>query len=157
MHKNKLNILGVCRRAYRLTVAGDATARSWTSKSMCMNGVNLIRSLLARHNILLSSSTVFMFSIHSASTGPSQITHWCASDVSWTRKQPMSFQNYWRHCTRRSLFISMLVGVQEGACPPGQCMGCKCPLSGLKHQAHLLGLWAEHSAVTHIMCKNAEI
>lgn len=68
---------------YRLTVAGEATAKSCTSNTMCINGVNLILSLLARHNILLSSSTVFMFSIHRASTGPSQITQWWSSDVSW--------------------------------------------------------------------------
>ena len=70
-----------------LTVAGEATARSCTSKSMWMKGVNLMRSLLARHSILLSSSTVFMFSIHRASTGPSQMIHWWSSVVFCTNNQ----------------------------------------------------------------------
>ena len=60
----------------RLTVAGEATARSCTSKSMCIFLLSLIRSPLARQRVMLSSSTVFMFSIHSASTGPSKTTHW---------------------------------------------------------------------------------
>ena len=34
-----------------------------------------MRSELARHSVLLSSSTVFMFSIHTASTGPSKMIH----------------------------------------------------------------------------------
>jgi hypothetical protein len=36
--------------------------------------LSLILSPLARHNVILSSSTVFIFSIQSASTGPSK-TH----------------------------------------------------------------------------------
>eukprot|EP00425_Heterocapsa_triquetra_P029906 CAMPEP_0195122840 /NCGR_PEP_ID=MMETSP0448-20130528/127388_1 /TAXON_ID=66468 /ORGANISM="Heterocapsa triquestra, Strain CCMP 448" /LENGTH=47 /DNA_ID= /DNA_START= /DNA_END= /DNA_ORIENTATION= len=44
----------------RLTVAGEATLRSSTSNIMVMVGGNLMRSPLARHSILLSSSTVFM-------------------------------------------------------------------------------------------------
>lgn len=55
----------------RLTVAGDATERSCTSKSMRSSGRSLIRSELARQRVMLSSSTVFMFSIQRASTGPS--------------------------------------------------------------------------------------
>ena len=68
---------------YLLTVAGEATARSCTSNNMCILLVSLILSELARHNILLSSNTVFMFSIHKASTGPSQITHLWSSVVSY--------------------------------------------------------------------------
>mmetsp|Transcript_66780 Transcript_66780/g.204398 ORF Transcript_66780/g.204398 Transcript_66780/m.204398 type:complete len:313 (-) Transcript_66780:505-1443(-) len=60
----------------RLTVAGDATAKSLTSNITVMLGGSLMRSPLARHNILLSSNTVFMFSIQMASTGPSRTTHW---------------------------------------------------------------------------------
>mmetsp|Transcript_24998 Transcript_24998/g.71875 ORF Transcript_24998/g.71875 Transcript_24998/m.71875 type:complete len:207 (-) Transcript_24998:4357-4977(-) len=59
----------------RLTVAGDATAKSLTSNMMVMLGGNLMRSPLDKQSILLSSSTVFMFSIHTASTGPSSMTH----------------------------------------------------------------------------------
>jgi hypothetical protein len=33
-------------------------------------------SPLLRHSFLLSSSTVFMFSTHTASTGPSKTSHW---------------------------------------------------------------------------------
>lgn len=35
-----------------------------------------------RHNFLLSSSTVFIFSIHTASTGPSKTTHYLSSVLS---------------------------------------------------------------------------
>ena len=42
--------------------------------------VNLIISPLVKHSFLLSSSTVFMFSIHTASTGPSKRYHFL-SDV----------------------------------------------------------------------------
>ena len=44
-----------------------------------------MRSPLERQSILLSSSTVFMFSIHSASTGPSKMTQLKLSDSSLTR------------------------------------------------------------------------
>jgi hypothetical protein len=40
-----------------------------------MVSLNLIVSPFAKHNFLLSSSTVFIFSIQRASTGPSKITH----------------------------------------------------------------------------------
>ena len=70
-------------RMHLLTVAGEATARSWTSNNMCMVLLSLIRSLLARQSILLSSKTVFMFSIHRASTGPSHTIHLWSSVVSW--------------------------------------------------------------------------
>ena len=69
-------------RMHLLTVAGEATARSWTSNNMCMVLFNLILSLLARQSILLSSKTVFMFSIHRASTGPSHTIHLWSSVVS---------------------------------------------------------------------------
>ena len=70
-------------RMHLLTVAGEATARSWTSNNMCIVLLSLIRSLLARQSILLSSKTVFMFSIHRASTGPSHTIHLWSSVVSW--------------------------------------------------------------------------
>ena len=69
-------------RMHLLTVAGEATARSWTSNNMCIVLLSLIRSLLARQSILLSSKTVFMFSIHRASTGPSHTIHLWSSVVS---------------------------------------------------------------------------
>eukprot|EP00976_Prorocentrum_cordatum_P079734 1183682-Prorocentrum_minimum.AAC.2 len=59
----------------RDTVAGEATARSATSKIMFMRPCMAMISPLLRHSFLLSSSTVFMFSIQMASTGPSNITH----------------------------------------------------------------------------------
>mmetsp|Transcript_31285 Transcript_31285/g.75654 ORF Transcript_31285/g.75654 Transcript_31285/m.75654 type:complete len:220 (+) Transcript_31285:5169-5828(+) len=59
----------------RETVAGEATARSSTSNCMQMVGDSLMISPETRHSFLLSSSTVFMFSIHTASTGPSNMTH----------------------------------------------------------------------------------
>lgn len=37
--------------------------------------MSLMRSPFARHNVMLSSSTVFMFSIHKASIGPSNTVH----------------------------------------------------------------------------------
>ena len=42
---------------------------------MVIVGFNLIICPLFKHNFLLSSSTVFMFSIQTASTGPSKQTH----------------------------------------------------------------------------------
>mmetsp|Transcript_66612 Transcript_66612/g.210916 ORF Transcript_66612/g.210916 Transcript_66612/m.210916 type:complete len:223 (+) Transcript_66612:2745-3413(+) len=59
----------------RDTVAGEATARSATSKIMLMTLDIWMISLFMRQSFLLSSSTVFMFSIQTASTGPSNITH----------------------------------------------------------------------------------
>eukprot|EP00965_Chrysotila_dentata_P177755 5871810-Pleurochrysis_carterae.AAC.2 len=59
----------------RETVAGDATARSSTSNMIDIEGDILTISPDMRQSFLLSSSTVFMFSIHTASTGPSNTTH----------------------------------------------------------------------------------
>ena len=60
----------------RETVAGDALRRSSTSICSVTFGRSIgMRSLLARVRILLSSITVFMFSIHIASTGPSSTSH----------------------------------------------------------------------------------
>jgi hypothetical protein len=58
-----------------LTVAGEAAKRSIDSKIMLIGLLIAIIYPLFRHNFLLSSSTVFMFSIHKASTGPSKINH----------------------------------------------------------------------------------
>ena len=63
----------------RLTVAGEASVRSSHSKSMPICGRSLMRSPLARQSVMLSSSTVFMDSIQSVSTGPSKTTHWICS------------------------------------------------------------------------------
>ena len=58
-----------------LTVAGLATARSWTSNIIVIASVSLMISPLLRQSFLLSSRTVFMFSIQTASTGPSNTYH----------------------------------------------------------------------------------
>ena len=60
---------------HRETVAGDATARSSTSNIIVIQDVNLIIYPLVKQSFLLSSSTVFMFSIQTASTGPSKTIH----------------------------------------------------------------------------------
>ena len=57
------------------TVAGDATNRSSTSNIIVISLLILILSPDTKHNFLLSSKTVFMFSIQIASTGPSNMTH----------------------------------------------------------------------------------
>ena len=46
-----------------------------TSNIILISGLNLILSQFDKHNVMLSSSTVFIFSIQIASTGPSKITH----------------------------------------------------------------------------------
>mmetsp|Transcript_66610 Transcript_66610/g.210908 ORF Transcript_66610/g.210908 Transcript_66610/m.210908 type:complete len:292 (+) Transcript_66610:2718-3593(+) len=66
----------------RDTVAGEATARSATSKIMFISPLIATISPLLRQSFLLSSSTVFMFSIQMASTGPSKTTHFRMSLVS---------------------------------------------------------------------------
>ena len=66
----------------RLTVAGEATARSCTSKIIDMAADIAIISPDMRQSFLLSSSTVFMFSIQMASTGPSKSTHWRSGPLS---------------------------------------------------------------------------
>ena len=64
----------------RETVAGEATARSCTSKIIdCTEDMPIISPLI-KQSFLLSSSTVFMFSIQMASTGPSNMTH-CRSGL----------------------------------------------------------------------------
>ena len=60
----------------RLTVAGDATARSSGSNIIVIWSDRDMISPDVKQSFLLSSSTVFMFSIQIASTGPSKSTHW---------------------------------------------------------------------------------
>lgn len=69
---------------HRETVAGEATAKSLTSNNIVKVAGNFIRWPLDKHNILLSSSTVFKFSIHNASTGPSNSIHFFVSVPSAT-------------------------------------------------------------------------
>ena len=57
------------------TVAGEAWERSSTSNIIVIQLVSLMIYPDVRHNFLLSSRTVFMFSIQTASTGPSKTTH----------------------------------------------------------------------------------
>jgi len=60
----------------RETVAGEALRRSSTSIWSVTFGRSIgMRSLFARVRILLSSITVFRFSIQIASTGPSRTSH----------------------------------------------------------------------------------
>jgi len=57
------------------TVAGLATNKSIGSNIIFIYLFIPIFSPLLRHNVLLSSNTVFMFSIQMASTGPSNNNH----------------------------------------------------------------------------------
>jgi len=59
-----------------------------TSNSIRMVvGLSLMRSPLGRQSVQLSSSTVFMFSIQMASTGPSKTTHFLSGVVSATAER----------------------------------------------------------------------
>lgn len=58
-----------------LTVAGEAASRSIGSKIRLILLLIEIISPELRHNFLLSSRTVFIFSIQIASTGPSRSSH----------------------------------------------------------------------------------
>ena len=60
------------RLQFKLT---EACERSMVSKMRLMTLDIWMTSPLIRQSFLLSSSTVFMFSIHTASIGPSKITH----------------------------------------------------------------------------------
>ena len=82
LHKSqmlKVSLCGVDHTGER-TVAGEAASRSMGSKMRLVVGASWMISPDMRHSFLLSSSTVFMFSIHTASTGPSKISHF-RSDV----------------------------------------------------------------------------
>ena len=59
----------------RETVAGEAAAKSSTSKTIAMYGVIEMTSFDMRVSFLLSSSTVFIDSIQWDSTGPSKTIH----------------------------------------------------------------------------------
>lgn len=67
---------------HRETVAGEATLKSITSNSILIDGSSFILYPFAKHSIILSSKTVFMFSIQRASTGPSKITQFITFYVS---------------------------------------------------------------------------
>lgn len=61
--------------AHRVTMEGVELKRESTSKITRILLFRAILSLLARHSVLVSSSTVFRFSIHKVSTGPSKTIH----------------------------------------------------------------------------------
>jgi len=61
----------------RETVAGEQWTMWLISSSRRIEGVSGMRSLEASVSILLSSITVFIDSIHSASMSPSSTIHWC--------------------------------------------------------------------------------
>mmetsp|Transcript_4693 Transcript_4693/g.10432 ORF Transcript_4693/g.10432 Transcript_4693/m.10432 type:complete len:211 (+) Transcript_4693:5655-6287(+) len=65
----------------RETVAGEATSRSMGSNIMLITSVIAMISPDIRQSFLLSSRTVFMFSIQIASTGPSNSIHLRSSGV----------------------------------------------------------------------------
>lgn len=79
----------------RDTVAGEALSMLCGSKTTLHWGDIGIRSPLANVNVLLSSSTLFRFSIQMASTGPSRTIHMCSprkkddmgETLSWKTKQ----------------------------------------------------------------------
>mmetsp|Transcript_162917 Transcript_162917/g.522390 ORF Transcript_162917/g.522390 Transcript_162917/m.522390 type:complete len:210 (+) Transcript_162917:614-1243(+) len=116
---------------HRLTVAGEATDKSLTSNMTVMLGGSLMRSPLERQSILLSSSTVFMFSIQMASTGPSKFTHFLLSEESetasrtkratkpsfhspvFTLKQPYSSSAVMLLGLRKKIFVSWCAGSSE--------------------------------------------
>mmetsp|Transcript_47926 Transcript_47926/g.133626 ORF Transcript_47926/g.133626 Transcript_47926/m.133626 type:complete len:227 (+) Transcript_47926:2881-3561(+) len=63
------------RMPARDTVAGVAFLSEWISKIMRIDGVSGMRSFETRVSTLLSSITVFIDSIHTASISPSRTTH----------------------------------------------------------------------------------
>ena len=66
---------GTVRDCYSETVAGEALFKFSTSNKSLARLDICILSPLARVRSLLSSNTVFKFSIHIASTGPSKMIH----------------------------------------------------------------------------------
>ena len=76
---------------------------------------NLIRSELAKHNILLSSNTVFMFSIHKASTGPSHTIHLWSSVVSWRKRENKLKSSY-------KVFTGVTLNVIKTSCLRYECL-----------------------------------
>jgi hypothetical protein len=56
-------------------VAGEACYKSSTSNIIVIHFVSFIISPEVKQSFLLSSKTVFIFSIQTASTGPSKIIH----------------------------------------------------------------------------------
>ena len=71
MRSKKQGWLTIYTMAHLLIVAGLACDRLSTSKINLIPGARLILSPLARHRTLESSRTVFKFSTHIVSTGPS--------------------------------------------------------------------------------------
>ena len=57
------------------TVAGEASFKSSTSKTIFILSAKKIEDESSKHNFLLSSKSEFIFSIHKVSTGPSNISH----------------------------------------------------------------------------------
>ena len=88
------------------SVKRSTCERSMTSKMSDMVADIWMTSPDMRQSFLLSSSTVFMFSIQTASTGPSNTTH-CRSGSSllaiclWTKQQHGSNNNWYRRQWRR--------------------------------------------------------
>lgn len=81
-HRHRGRHTGEQGAPQRDTVAGDACNRSCTSKMRLMRPAIWMISPLFRHSFLLSSRTVFMLSIQTASTGPSNTIHFLDGLVS---------------------------------------------------------------------------
>lgn len=67
----------------QFTVAGEAASRSIGSNIRFVVGASWMISPDIRQSFLLSSSTVFMFSIQIASTGPSNTSHFLFINYIW--------------------------------------------------------------------------
>jgi len=79
-------------------VAGEAASRSIGSKIKFVVGESWMISPLMRQSFLLSSRTVFMFSIQIASTGPSKINHFlssvCSDHIYQSIKHKHAYRRY---------------------------------------------------------------
>jgi len=84
-------------------VAGEATSKSIGSKIKLVVAASWMISPLLRQSFLLSSNTVFIFSIQTASTGPSKINH-LRSGFYWRDKE-------WTNIQRRYVLHSFHVSV----------------------------------------------
>jgi len=70
-----INLISNYTIPHLLIVAGEAQIKSSTSKMIFMSFFSFRASPEARQSFLLSSNTLFISSIHSASTGPSIMIH----------------------------------------------------------------------------------
>ena len=83
MHEKKNQFHGIFlyKKSNLEIVAGDADSTSWASKIKFVLGGNAIISPDIKQSFLFSSKTVFIFSIHSESTGPSKTSHFLSYKI----------------------------------------------------------------------------